>query len=166
MPRHRRRVSGGFVASAVAVGALLALAGHQGASGRTAGASMAVPSGSSYTPQSWAAALLSAGGWPQTACNLGAITAWETAEGGNWENSAAANPLDTTQPESGSWVINSDGVQAYPSWAEGFRATLTTLGYAPYRGIRSALAAGDSAQAIADAVAGSPWGTGPFNAAC
>jgi hypothetical protein len=57
-------------------------------------------------------------------------------------------------------------VQAYPSWAEGFRATLTTLGYAPYGGIRSALAAATSAQAIADAVAGSPWGTGPFNAAC
>jgi hypothetical protein len=162
---RRRRVPGGFVASAVAVGALLAVLGHHGA-GRTAGEYMAVPSGSSYTPQSWAAALMSAGGWPQTTCNLGAITAWEAAEGGNWENSAAANPLDTTQPEPGSWSINSAAVQAYPSWAEGFRATLTTLGYAPYGGIRSALSAGNSAQAVADAVAASPWGTGPFTAPC
>jgi hypothetical protein len=166
MARYRRRVSGKFVASAVAAGALLALLGHHGDGGKTAGEYMAVPSGSSHTPQSWAAALLSAGGWPQTACNLGAITAWEAAEGGNWQNSAAANPLDTTQPEPGSWSINSAAVQAYPSWAEGFRATLTTLGYAPYEGIRSALAAGDSAQAVADAVAGSPWGTGPFTATC
>jgi hypothetical protein len=166
MARRRRRVSRGFVASAVAVGALLALAGHDGVSGTTAGASMVVPSGSSYTPQSWAAALLSAGGWPQTTCNLGAITAWETAEGGNWENSAAANPLDTTQPEPGSWSINSAAVQAYPSWAEGFRATLTTLDYGAYGGIRSALTAGGSAQAVADAIAASPWGTGPFTATC
>ena len=166
MARRRRRVPGGFVASAVAAGALLALAGHQGASGRTAGASMAVPSGSSYTPQSWAAALLSAGGWPQTACNLGAITAWETAEGGNWENSAAANPLDTTQPESGSWVINSDGVQAYPSWAEGFRATLTTLGYAPYGGIRWPWRRGTALRPSPMPSPAPPWGTGPFNAAC
>jgi hypothetical protein len=159
-------VSGGFVASAVAAGALLAVLGHHGASGTTTASYGPVPSGSSYTPASWAAALLSAGGWPQTACNLGAIQAWERAEGGNWENSAAANPLDTTQPEPGSSSINSAAVRAYPSWAEGFRATLTTLGYGPYGGIRSALAAGDNAQAVADAVAGSPWGTGPFTAAC
>jgi hypothetical protein len=144
------------------VGALLAVLGHGG----TAGAHGAVPSGSSYSPASWASALLSAGGWPQTACNLAAIRAWEAAEGGNWENSAAANPLDTTQPEPGSSTMNSAGVRAYTSWQAGFAATLTTLGYPAYAGIRSALSAGDNAQAVADAVAGSPWGTVPFTATC
>jgi hypothetical protein len=159
-------VSGGFVASAVAAGALLAVLGYHGAG--TAGASGPVPSGSSYTPASWASALLSAGGWPQTACNLGAIQAWEAAEGGNWENDAAANPLDTTMPEPGSTPIpgNPAGVQAYTSWAQGFGATLATLDGGDYGPIRSALAAGDSAQAVADAVAASPWGTGPFTATC
>ncbi len=149
---------------AVGIG-LAAISGH-GTGAASAGFHGTVPDGSSYTPSSWAAALLSAGGWPQSGCNLGAITAWEAAEGGNWENSAAANPLDTTQREPGSWSINSVAVQAYPSWAEGFQATLTTLGYAAYGGIRSALAAGDDAQAVADAVAASPWGTGPFAASC
>ena len=125
-----------------------------------------VPDGSAYTPSSWAVALLSAGGWPQTACNLGAITAWEAAEGGNWENTARYNPLDTTEPEPGSWPMNSVNVQAYTSWQEGFTATLATLGNGDYGGILSALSAGDSAQAVADAVAGSPWGTGSFTATC
>jgi hypothetical protein len=159
-------VSGGFVASAVAAGALLAVLGHHGASGGTAGAFMAVPPGSSYTPASWASALLSAGGWPQTACNLGAIQAWEAAEGGNWENTAQYNPLDTTQYEQGSQTMNSAGVRAYTSWQEGFAATLTTLGYPAYSGVRDALSAGNNAQSVADAVAGSPWGTGPFTATC
>jgi hypothetical protein len=160
-------VSGGFVASAVAAGALLAVLGHHGAGGSTAATTrFVVPDGSAYTPASWASSLLSAGGWPQTACNLGAVQAWERAEGGNWANSAAYNPLDTTQPELASSVMNSAGVRAYASWADGFRATLTTLGYPAYAGIRAALSAGDSAQAVADAVAASPWGTGPFTATC
>jgi hypothetical protein len=159
-------VSGGFVASAVAAGIGLAVISGHGAGGAATGIHGAVPDGSSYTPASWASALLPAGGWPQTACNLAAVQAWEAAEGGNWENSAAYNPLDTTQSEPGSRVMNSAGVRAYPSWQEGFAATLTTLGYPAYAGIRSALSAGDSAQAVAGAVAASPWGTGPFTASC
>jgi hypothetical protein len=159
-------VSGGFVASAVAVGALLALTGHHAVGASTHGASGPAPSGSSYTPQSWAAAFLAAGGWPQTACNISAITAWEAAEGGNWNNSAQYNPLDTTQPEPGSWPMNSVGVQAYPSWQEGFQANLTVINNGLYGGILAALSAGDSAQAVADAVAASPWGTAPFTATC
>ena len=149
-----------FAASAVAAGiGMAALSGHHAGTGgaHATAASVirgSIPGGSGYTPSSWAAALLSAGGWPPTGCNLGAITAWEAAEGGNWENSAARNPLDTTMPESGSWPVNSVNVQAYPSWQEG------------YGGILSALSAGESAQAVADAVAASPWGTGSFNATC
>ena len=135
---------------------------------------MAVPAGSSYTPASWASALLSAGGWPQTACNLGAVQAWERAEGGNWANDAWFNPINTTYDGNGAWeqdgkvtgTINSDGVRAYNSWATGFDATLTTLSFPAYAGVRSALSAGNDAQAVADAVAASPWGTGPFTATC
>jgi hypothetical protein len=161
-------MSGGFLLSAVAAGITLsALTGHHAGGGGTAVTTRAViPDGSAYTPASWAVALLSAGGWPQSGCNLGAIEAWERAEGGNWANTAAYNPLNTTQRESGSWSINSVSVQAYTSWAEGFRATLTTLGNGDYGGILSALSAGTSAQAVADAVAASPWGTGQFQASC
>ena len=154
-----------LVVTAVAAGVLLAAAhGHTPPAAVTASAT--VPSGGAYTPSSWAAALLSAGGWPQTRCNLSAVTAWEQAEGGNWQNAAQFNPLDTTQPEPGSWGINNVNVQAYPSWQAGFTATLATLGNGNYGPIVSALRAGSSAQAVADAVAASPWGTGGFQASC
>ena len=154
-----------LVVTAVAAGVLLAAAhGHTPPAAVTASAT--VPSGSAYTPSSWADALLSAGGWPQTTCNLAAVTAWEQAEGGNWRNGAQFNPLDTTQPEPGSWAMNSVNVQAYPSWQAGFTATLATLGNGNYGPILSALRAGSSAQAVADAVAASPWGTSGFQASC
>jgi hypothetical protein len=154
-----------FAGSAVAAGLLLAAAhGHTPPAAVTASAT--IPGGSAYTPSSWAAGLLSAGGWPQTSCNLAAVTAWEQAEGGNWQNAARFNPLDTTQPEPGSWGINSAGVRAYPSWQAGFAATLTTLGNGQYGPILSALRSGGSAQAVADAVASSPWGTPAFQASC
>src|SRR5450755_4731323 len=154
-----------FAGSAMAVGLLLALAhGHTPPAAVTA--STTIPGGSAYTPSSWAAALLSAGGWPQTSCNLAAVTGWEQAEGGQWHNSAAFNPLDTTMPEPGSWGINSVNVQAYPSWQAGFTATLTTLGNGNYAPILSALRSGGSAQAVAGAVAASPWGTSGFQVSC
>ena len=167
--RYRSRGSGRFVISAVAAGIGLAtLTGHHAATGgATAITDRAViPGGSAYTPTSWAVALLTSGGWPRTSCNIGAITAWENAEGGNWANSARFNPLDTTEPEPGSYPMNSVGVQVYTSWAEGFRATLTTLANGHYGAILAALASGDSAQAVAGAVAASPWGTAPFQATC
>lgn len=167
--RYRSRVSGRFVISAVAAGiGLAALTGHHAGSGGTAAvtARAVIPDGSAYTPASWAVALLTSGGWPRTACNISAITAWENAEGGNWANSARFNPLDTTEPEPGSYPMNSVGVQAYTSWAEGFRATFTTLANGNYGGILATLAAGDSAQAVAAAVADSPWGTAAFRASC
>ena len=161
--RSRRRIRRGQRAGALAIGAVVVLFGaghvahHHGAS---------IPAGGGYTPASWAQALLAADALPRTSCNLGAVIAWEGAEGGNWANAAAANPLDTTEPEPGSWSINSVGVQAYPSWAAGLRATITTLGNGRYAAILSALSAGDDAQSVADAVAQSPWGTQSFTAEC
>jgi peptidoglycan hydrolase CwlO-like protein len=115
-----------------------------------------------YSPTSWAQALLGYLGLPRTSQNLTAITAWELAEGGNWFNSARYNPLDTTMPEPGAIAMNSVGVQAYTSWAEGFTATVATLRNGLYGPILAALHKGDSALAVAEAVAASPWGTGGF----
>jgi len=159
-----------FVGSAAVCGVVLAGMSKQGGStggGTPQEASVgAIPAAGSYTPASWASAFLGVIGEPQTACNLGAVEAWESAEGGAWDNSAAANPLDTTEREPGSWSINSVGVQAYPSWAEGLQANAAAITNGLYGGILSALSAGDSAQAVADAVASSPWGTAPFSANC
>jgi hypothetical protein len=115
-----------------------------------------------YTPQSWASTLLNRCGLPTTADNVRAIVAWEMAEGGNWANTALYNPLNTTMPEPGATSINSVGVKAYTSWDEGFDATIATLFNGSYTGIISALKAGNNAQAVADAVGASPWGTSPF----
>lgn len=169
----------------IALGVALAhqvFAGHHGGSGgpgavtdAAAGITGPAPGGSSYTAASWAAALLRYGGWPQTACNKGAIQAWEGAEGGQWgpnpNDDGTFNPLNTTHPEPGSAGRINTGtpgiwVQAYPSWQSGFQATAATLDNGRYGGILAALRAGNSAQAVADAVAASPWGTGPFTARC
>ncbi len=143
---------------------------HTAAGQAPAAIAAALPGGSGYTQASWAAALLKAGGWRSTGCNLGAVEAWETAEGGNWANNAAFNPLNTTQTEPGSRAVNvvgpGQGVQAYTSWRQGFAATITTLGNGHYGAILSALAAGNDAQAVAGAIAASPWGTKPFQASC
>lgn len=112
------------------------------------------------TPRSFADSLLSALGDPITPQNELAIAAWEAAEGGNWHNNATANPLNTTQDEPGATSINSAGVKAYTSWSQGLDATVQTLNNGRYGGILSALSAGNSAQAVGQAVQASPWGTG------
>lgn len=126
----------------------------------------AIGGGDSYTPSSWARAVLRAEGDPRSPCNMGAMLAWEGAEGGHWNNSAAYNPLNSTMPEPGSSTMNSVGVRVYTSWRQGLRATIDTLNNGNYGNILAALRSGDSAQAVADAVGNSPWGTGGFAAGC
>jgi hypothetical protein len=137
-------------------------AGHAG--GGTAASLAPVPLAGGQ--QQWAQAFLSAAGEPQTPCNVAAVTAWEVAEGGGVTNDAAYNPLNTTEREPGSWPVNSIGVQAYPSYAEGLQANVTVIQNGLYGGILAALQQGGDAQAVADAVAASPWGTEPFTATC
>jgi peptidoglycan hydrolase CwlO-like protein len=132
------------------------------AAARAAGYHPVNGAGDAYSPLSWARALLGYLGMPVTSQNLTAITSWELAEGGNWFNSARYNPLDTTMPEPGATVMNSVGVKAYTSWAEGFTATVATLRNGLYGPILAALREGDDALAVAAAVASSPWGTGAF----
>ena len=57
-------------------------------------------------------------------------------------------------------------MQAYPSVQEGLAATVATLRGGQYGPVLAALAARNDAQAVADAVAASPWGTEPFTASC
>ena len=126
----------------------------------TAGTSRS--SGALNTPRDFAVALLNAIGAPVTSQNLEAIVSWETAEGGGFGNRAMFNPLNTTLPMPGSHPINAVGVQAYTSSSQGLTATVSTLRGGAYRGIVAALKAGNSAQAVEQAVAASPWGTGSF----
>ena len=132
------------------------------AAARAAGYHPVSGAGGAYSPLSWARALLGYLGVPVTSQNLTAVTSWELAEGGHWFNSARYNPLDTTMPEPGATVMNSVGVKAYTSWAEGFTATIATLHNGLYGPILVALRRGDDAMAVAAAVASSPWGTGAF----
>lgn len=118
------------------------------------------------TPQRWAEELLKLLGAPESTQNIRAIVGWETAEGGNWHNSAKFNPLNTTQiPSSGpSSTFQSVGVGAaairiYTSWQQGLAATVATLQNGKYKGILAALAAGTSSEAVAQAIGASPWGT-------
>jgi hypothetical protein len=159
-----------FVVSAAIGGLVLAGYSRQGstATGAVEPQSLAaIPVGGSYTPASWASAFLGVIGEPDTSCNQAAVEAWAAAEGGAWGgDGATANPLNTTQPESGDWSINPVGVKAYPSWQEGLQANATAITNGLYGGVLAALRAGNNAQAVADAVSASPWGTSSFEVSC
>ncbi len=131
------------------------------AAGLPAALMKAPPGG--HTPVTWAKAVLAALEMPQTTDNMAAIIAWEMAEGGHWYNSAHYNPLNTTWRMPGATSMNSVGVKAYLSWAQGLAATVNTFHNGLYEGILAALRAGNDSQAVADAVAASPWGTNSFD---
>ncbi len=118
--------------------------------------------GGKITQVTWAQAFLKSLGMPITADNVAAIVAWEMAEGGHWYNTAYFNPLNTTQSMPGATVFNSVGVKAYTSWMQGLKASVITLRNGYYGAILEALSRGNDAQAVANAVAASPWGTGSF----
>jgi len=118
--------------------------------------------GGTITQVTWAQAFVKSLAMPMTADNVAAVVAWEMAEGGHWYNTAYYNPLNTTQSMPGATVFNSVGVKAYTSWAQGLKASVITIRNGYYGGILDALRRGNDAQAVADAVAASPWGTGSF----
>jgi hypothetical protein len=105
----------------------------------------------------WSVALLDALGTPVTQENVRALDAWIAAE----SNTARANnPLATTMGAPGAVDLNDHGVKGYPNDVIGLDATVRTLRNGSYGAILDALAAGDSAVRVAQAVAASPWGTG------
>lgn len=125
----------------------------------------AIPVGGNGSQQQFAHDFLASLHAPETACNVNAMLAWENAEGGGVTNSASFNYLNTKMPEPGSWdAVN--GVQGYPSYREGVEANVAAVTNGLYGGILSALRAGNNAQAVANAVASSPWGTSWFEASC
>ena len=94
-----------------------------------------------------------------------AIVTWCAFEG----SPALRNPLDATEGQPGSWPIkgNSAGVQNYTSIGEGLNAVLATLHghFGRYGPILEALAKGDCACSVTEAVANSAWGTWSHNPA-
>ena len=105
----------------------------------------------------WCVSLLDRLGAPVTRENLKALYSWIDAE----SNAASLmNPLATTEGAPGARNANSVGVKGYPSVEVGLEATLRTLHNGHYPNILAALARGDSALAVTEAVAASPWGTG------
>lgn len=131
------------------------------------------------TPATFASAILTYPGIgaPVTGANVSAFEVWERAEGGNWDNSAHCNPINTTEPEPGSYSINSVGVKAYVNadghtcWYWGIKANGDTLQNGYYGAILSVLRRPSSSSYtqcvdLAHAVGSTPWGTGDYAADC
>lgn len=100
--------------------------------------------------------LLAGIGAPDTPENERVISAWMRAEGGADHN----NPLNTTQDAPGASNFNDVGVKTYTSYEQGVQATVQTLLNGMYGNIIDTLRKGSDANAVADAIAASPWGTG------
>lgn len=112
------------------------------------------------TRKQWASALLGRLGIPESHGAITALVGWQRAEGGNWNNDARYNPLNTTQPMKGAGNTGTQGnIKVYKSWDQGLQATVKTLRNGRYGGILKALKAGNPG-AVGQAIENSPWGTG------
>jgi hypothetical protein len=121
--------------------------------------------GGAVTPSSFAASVLARLGIKSTPQNIKDFTAWEQQEGGNWNNKAKFNPLNTTMSEPGAGNTGSQGnIKVYQSWAQGLAATVATLKLPAYASIIASLRGNASLGAFSGAVSGSPWGTGAITA--
>lgn len=105
-----------------------------------------VPAAPAMTPQSFATGLLHGLGDPVTPANVNGIVGWEAREGGNWHNSARANPLNTTEGAPGATSMNGVGVKSYLNWNQGLNATERTLKNGNYGDILGALKSGRGLQ--------------------
>jgi hypothetical protein len=125
----------------------------------------AIPAGSDLgTPAGWAKALLAAGSLPVTSCNFNAVTEWERREGGGFGNQASFNPLNVNPGPGAGWPgYSATGAWAFPDAATGLRYTVKVLDQSNFAGIRAALAAGNNAQAVCDAIMASPWAASHYN---
>lgn len=105
----------------------------------------------------WARDFLTKLGKPITSENVRAIKAWEQAEG----TAAQFNPLATTQGGfAGETSFNSVGVKNYLNYQDGLNANVKAITNGLYSNILAAFDAGNDANAVARAIANSPWGTG------
>jgi len=134
-------------------------AGQQLVSGKVSSASGVILGTGSQ--KSWAKDFLKGLGAPTTATNVKAMTTWMAWEGGQWNNSAHYNPLNTTLGAAGASNMNSAGVKSYPSYQEGLQANISTLkeNQRGYAAIRAALMQGNNFQGVVNAIDASAWGT-------
>lgn len=105
----------------------------------------------------WQQEVLALIGAKWTAAGTRALTLWAQSEG---MTPSYHNPLATTLGGYGGHSINSAGVQSYPTWPQGERATAATLGASYYVGIVAALKAGNTLYRIWAAINASPWCNG------
>jgi hypothetical protein len=159
-----------IAAVVVVVAVAAASGGHKTVAGAVRHAragldAVAIPGGSDLgNPAGWAKALLAADSLPVTSCNFSAVTAWERAEGGGFGNQAAYNPLNVNPGAGAGWPgYPATGAWAFPDAASGLRYTVATLNNGSYGGILSALRAGNSAQAVCDAIMASPWAASHYD---
>jgi hypothetical protein len=169
--RYRRKISSRealigvavFVALVAASGAkAVTVAAHHGAASQ--GRAVAIPPGRDLgTRSGWAKALLAADSLPVTACDMSAVTEWEIREGGGFGNQAENDPLNLNPGAGSNWPgYAAIGAWAFPTAAIGLSYTVRTLNLPAYGGIRSALEAGISAQAVCDAIEDSPWASSHY----
>src|SRR5262245_321895 len=112
------------------------------------------------SPEDWARAQLTDLGVPISRGAMQIMVGWAKAEGGNWNNDARFNPLNTTQSMPGAGNTGTQGnIKQYRDWTQGIRATTKTLTNGRYGGILNALKQGNVNGGIA-AIGASPWGTG------
>lgn len=127
---------GGGASQGNALGAGLGAVGG-GASQGSGGASYA-------NSTQWAVGILGQMGFPATQSNVTFLVSWAAHEGGNWNNTANYNPLNTTLSEPGATSMNSVGVKSFTSWQQGDQATIATL--QGYPEVLSALRGGNAMQ--------------------
>jgi hypothetical protein len=87
--------------------------------------------GGDVSAKGFATKLLQGLGATPTPEAIANVMYWEGKEGGNWNNSAKFNPLNTSYQLPGSKNFDTgksgSGVQAYKSWNQGLKATINTL---------------------------------------
>jgi hypothetical protein len=99
-------------------------------------------------------------GIPFTNQSMIKFMAWEQQEGGNWNNSAKYNPLNTTLALPGAGNTGAQGnIKVYRSWEQGVEATVKTLQGGAYAGILANLRGSGDLASFESAVNASPWGT-------
>jgi hypothetical protein len=151
----------GRLGSALAVGVavvsglgIATLPGHAGA----------VASFGTPLPAGWELCILAGVTAPATQANVANLDAWQQAEGGSTNNTAAYNPFNTLRTTDNAGkpvpaITSSNGFPAYANWQGGCTATVATLDQPNMTSIVAALQAGDVAPpgAFLAAVDESQW---------
>jgi hypothetical protein len=133
------------------VGLALAIAaaglGGSALTATAGGATPAQSAGGTPLPPGWELCILQGVNAPATQADVADLDAWQAAEGGSTNNTAAYNPFNTgrTIDASGAPIpgaVSSSGFPAWATWPEGCEATAITLLQPNMWSITAALRAG------------------------